>query len=151
MCNYPLYDIPWLVREPNEKYNSQKRYLMERKNQAVVDTYFILRDQGLPAIEAQRQTAQKHQITTKQVYNILRWFFHEAKKQKKIRFFAKICTLRGTHLTLSYYLCTVFRKNIHLKHGRLSDSRRTPQQTTNIKLKHYGTLQTYRHGRTLQR
>jgi hypothetical protein len=61
MCNYPLYDIPWLVRQPNEKYNSQKRYLMERKNQSVVDTYFILRDQGLPAIEAQRQTAQKHQ------------------------------------------------------------------------------------------
>lgn len=89
MCNYPLYDIPWLVRQPNEKYNSQKRYLMECKNQSVVDTYFILRDQGLPSIEAQRQTAQKHQITTKQVYNILRWFFHEAKKQKKYDFLLK--------------------------------------------------------------
>ena len=89
MSAYPLYDVPYLVREPNEKYNSQKRYLMERKNQAVVDTYFILRDQGLPAIEAQRQTAEKHQITTKRVRKILKWFYQEAKKRKKYDFLLK--------------------------------------------------------------
>ena len=87
--NRRLYDIPWLVREPNEKYNSQKRYQMELRNQAVVDDYFILRDQGLPAIEAQRQTAEKHQITTKRVRKILKWFYEEAKKRKKYDFLLK--------------------------------------------------------------
>ena len=71
MSNYPLYDIPYLVKEPNEKYSSLKRHQMELRNQAVVDDYFILRDQGLSAHEARRQTAEKHQITTKRFHYIL--------------------------------------------------------------------------------
>ena len=86
---YPLYDVPYLVRDPNEYRMSQKRHQTELRNQAVVDDYFLLRDKGVPAHEAQRQTAEKHQLTTKQVYNIIKWFFHEAKKRKKYDFLQK--------------------------------------------------------------
>ena len=86
---YPLYDVPYLVRDPNEFRMSAKRHAIEVRNQAVVDDYFILRDRGLPAIEAKRQTAEKHQITTKRVYKILKWFYQEAKKRKKYDFLIK--------------------------------------------------------------
>ena len=86
---YPLYDVPWLVRDPNEFRMSAKRHAIEVRNQAVVDDYFILRNKGLPAIEAKRQTAEKHQITTKKVHYILVWFYREAKKWKKYDFLIK--------------------------------------------------------------
>ena len=91
--DYPLYDVPWLVRDPNEYRMSEKRHQIEMRNQAVVDDYFIARDKGVPSIEAQRQTAGKHQLTTKQVYNIIKWFFHEAKKRKKYDFLIKFAPL----------------------------------------------------------
>ena len=90
---YPLYDVPWLVRDPNDFRMSAKRHQIEVRNQAVVDDYFIARDKGVPAIEAQRQMAEKHQLTTKQVYNIIKWFFHEAKKRKKYDFLIKFAPL----------------------------------------------------------
>ena len=93
MNNYPLYDVPYLVRDPNEYRMSAKRHRIEVKNQAVVDDYFIARDKGASAREAQRQTAEKHQLTTKQVYNIIKWFFHEAKKRKKYDFLIKFAPL----------------------------------------------------------
>ena len=46
---YPLYDVPWLVREPNDSYMSLMRYKIEVRNQAVVDDYFIERDKGTSA------------------------------------------------------------------------------------------------------
>ena len=67
---YPLYDVPYLVRDPNEFRMSEKRHQIEVKNQAVVDDYFIARANGCNAADAQRQAAEKHHLTTKQVYNI---------------------------------------------------------------------------------
>ena len=91
--DYPLYDVPYLVRDPNEYRMSEKRHQIEVRNQAVVDDYFVARDKGASAHEAQRQTAEKHQLTTKQVYNIIKWFFHEAVKRKKYDFLIKFAPL----------------------------------------------------------
>ena len=49
---YPLYDVPWLVRDPNEHYMSAERHQIELFNQTVVDDYFIARSKGIPAREA---------------------------------------------------------------------------------------------------
>ena len=87
--DYPLYDVPYLVRDPNEFRMSEKRHQIEVRNQAVVDDYFVARANGASAHDAQRQAAEKHHLTTKQVYNIIKWFFHEAKKRKKYEFLQK--------------------------------------------------------------
>ena len=89
MSAYPLYDIPYLVRDPNDFRMSKKRYEIEVKNQAVVDDYFVARDKGVSAHEARKQVADKHQMTPKRVLNIITWFFHEAKKRKKYDFLEK--------------------------------------------------------------
>ena len=81
MKEYPLYDVPYLVREANEYQMSAKRHEIEVRNQAVVDDYFVARDRGASEKEAKRQTAEKHQITTKQVYHCLIWYFQEAKRR----------------------------------------------------------------------
>ena len=87
--SYPLYDVPWLVRDPNEFRMSAKRHQIEVRNQAVVDDYFVARDKGLSAHEARKQVAEKHLITTERVQIILRWFCNEAKKRKKSDFLEK--------------------------------------------------------------
>ena len=91
--SYPLYDVPWLVRDPNEFRMSAKRHEIEVRNQAVVDDYFILRDKGVSAHEARRQVANKHQMTAERVQIILRWFCNEAKKRKKYDFLIKFSLL----------------------------------------------------------
>ena len=91
--SYPLYDVPYLVRDPNEFRMSAKRHEKELRNQAVVDDYFIARDKGLPAMEARRQVAEKHQMTTRKVLNIVTWFFHEAQKRRKYDFLEKFLPL----------------------------------------------------------
>ena len=78
---YPLYDVPWLVREANGSYMSQKRHEIEVRNQAVVDDYFVARDKGVTVHEARRQVAEKHQITPRQVYHCFVWFFQEAQRR----------------------------------------------------------------------
>ena len=78
---YPLYDVPWLVRDHNEHRMSAKRHEIEVRNQAVVDDYFVARDKGASEKEAQRQAAEKHQLTTKQVYHCLIWYFQEAQRR----------------------------------------------------------------------
>ena len=87
--SYPLYDVPYLVRDPNEFRMSAKRHEIEVRNQAVVDDYFILRDKGSSAHAARRQVANKHQMTAERVQIILRWFCNEAKKRKKYDFLEK--------------------------------------------------------------
>jgi len=87
--NYPLYDIPYLVRDPNDFRMSAKRHELELRNQAVVDDYFIARDKGLTSLEARKQVADKHGITPKRVLKILKWFYEEAKKRKKYDFLQK--------------------------------------------------------------
>ena len=89
MTNYPLYDIPYLVRDPNDFRMSKKRHELEVRNQAVVDDYFLARDRGLSAHEARKQVAEKHGITLKRVQTIIVWFFNEAKKRKKYDFVIK--------------------------------------------------------------
>ena len=89
MTEYPLYDVPYLVREPNEFRMSEKRYEIEVKNQAVVDDYFLARDKGASAHEAREAVAIKHGITPERVYVIVKWFFNQARKRKKYDFLEK--------------------------------------------------------------
>ena len=94
MSAYPLYDVPWLVREHNELYMSARRHKIEVRNQAVVDDYFILRDRGATAEEAREMVAIKHQITIKRVKKILKWFYEEAQKRRKYDFLEKFSPLK---------------------------------------------------------
>ena len=88
---YPLYDVPYLVRDPNEYRMSEKRHQTEVRNQAVVDDYFLARDKGASAHEAREVVATKHGITRVQI--IIVWFFNEAKKRKKYDFLIKFAPL----------------------------------------------------------
>ena len=87
--DYPLYDVPYLVRDPNEFRMSKKRHEIEVKNQAVVDDYSVARDKGASATEAREVVSTKHGITPKRVIKILKWFYEEAKKRKKYDFLIK--------------------------------------------------------------
>ena len=87
--DYPLYDVPYLVRDPNEYRMSEKRHEIEVRNQAVVDDYFVARANGIRGEDARRQVAEKHGITPKRVIKILKWFYEEAKKRKKYDFLTK--------------------------------------------------------------
>ena len=78
---YPLYDVPWLVRDPNAYRMSAKRHQIEVRNQAVVDDYFLARFKGSSARDARRATATKHGIKPRQVYHCLIWYFQEAKRR----------------------------------------------------------------------
>ena len=89
MSNYPLYDIPYLVRDPNVFYMSQKRHEIEVRNQAIVDDYFIERDKGLNHRRACLEVAKKHQITTAEVQHARIWFYQEARRRKKYNFLEK--------------------------------------------------------------
>ena len=89
MSNYPLYDVPYLVRDPNDFRMSRKRHEIEVRNQAVVDDYFVARDKGVPAREARKLVAEKHQLTPERVYCIIKWFFNQARKRKKYDFLIK--------------------------------------------------------------
>ena len=81
MSAYPLYDVPYLVRDPNDFRMSKKRHQIEVRNQAVVDDYFVARDNGVTAHEARRQVAEKHEMSTRQVYHCFVWYFQEAKRR----------------------------------------------------------------------
>ena len=89
MSAYPLYDVPYLVRDPNEYRMSEKRHQIEMRNQAVVDDYFVARDKGVSAYEARMQVATKYGITIHRADRIIRWFFEEAKKRRKYDFLQK--------------------------------------------------------------
>ena len=90
--DYPLYDVPWLVRDPNAYRMSKKRHQIEVRNQAVVDDYFLARDKGSSAREARKEAALKHGITPERVYVIVKWFFNQARKRKKYDFLIKFAT-----------------------------------------------------------
>ena len=98
MSAYPLYDVPYLVRDPNEFRMSAKRHAIEVRNQAVVDDYFIARDKGASATEAREVVAIKHQLTTRRTDRIIRWFYEEAKKRRKYDFLQKF-SLFEEHIT----------------------------------------------------
>ena len=87
--DYPLYDVPWLVRDPNEYRMSKKRHRIEVRNQAVVDDYFVARDKGLNHRQALIEVAMKHRITEIEVEHKRVWFYQEAKRRKKYDFLQK--------------------------------------------------------------
>ena len=89
MSNYPLYDVPYLVRESNWCWMSKTRQEIEKRNQAIVDDYFIARDQGASAYAARKQVAQKHEIGRRRVDYCLRWYYQEAVRRKKYDFLIK--------------------------------------------------------------
>ena len=79
--DYPLYDVPWLVRDPNDFRMSAKRHAIELRNQAVVDDYFLARFKGASAHEAREVVAKKHGLKPRQVNHSLVWYFQEAKRR----------------------------------------------------------------------
>lgn len=87
--DYPLYDVPYLVRDPNEFRMSEARHQIEVRNQAIVDDYFVARANGATAQEAREVVATKHGITTQRADRIIRWFYEEAKKRRKYDFLQK--------------------------------------------------------------
>jgi len=89
MSNYPLYDVPYLAREPNDSYMSKMRHEIEVKNQAIVDDYFIARDKGLDHRQSLMEVARKHQITTAEVERKRIWFYQEALRRGKYNFLQK--------------------------------------------------------------
>ena len=89
MSAYPLYDVPYLVREPNGSYMSARRHEIEVKNQAVVDDYFIERDKGTSAQWARKLVAQKNKIPLMRVQYCLRWYYQEALRRGKYSFLLK--------------------------------------------------------------
>ena len=84
-----LYDVPYLVRDPNDFRMSAKRHQIEVRNQAVVDDYFVARFNGASAHEAREAVATKYGITIQRADRIIRWFFEEAKKRRKYDFLQK--------------------------------------------------------------
>ena len=94
--DYPLYDVPYLVRDPNDFRMSEARHQLELRNQAVVDDYFLSRANGAKANEARDAVATKHNITQKRFHYIFVWFYREAKKRGKYDFCEKFFTPDGT-------------------------------------------------------
>lgn len=91
--DYPLYDVPYLVRDPNEYRMSERRHQIEVRNQAVVDDYFIARANGTTAYEAREEVATKYGITPERVYTTIKWFFNQARKREKYDFLIKFAAL----------------------------------------------------------
>jgi len=89
MSEYPLYDVPYLVREPNDYFMSWTRHNIEVKNQAIVDDYFIERDKGTSAEWAQKLVALKNGIPIIRVEFCLRWYYQEAVRRGKYGFLQK--------------------------------------------------------------
>ena len=89
MNTYPLYDVPYLVREPNDHFMSLERHKIEVRNQTIVDDYFIARDKGLNHRQARIKVAEKHEITEIEVECKRIWFYQEAKRRKKYDFLEK--------------------------------------------------------------
>ena len=87
--DFPLYDVPYLVREPNNTYMSLARHKIEVRNQTIVDDYFIERDKGTSAEMAQKRVARKHGIYRISVEYSLRWYYQEAVRRKKYGFLEK--------------------------------------------------------------
>ena len=86
---YPLYDVPYLVREPNDSYMSAIRHKIEVHNQAIVDDFFLARSRGLNYRQARLEVATKHQTTESDVECKLIWFYQEARRRKKYDFLEK--------------------------------------------------------------
>ena len=86
---FPLYDVPYLVRNPNSNYMSLVRHKIEVQNQKIVDQYFIERDKGASAECARLMVAQQNGIPVFRVIFCLRWYYQEAVRRGKYTFLQK--------------------------------------------------------------
>ena len=89
MSAYPLYDVPYLVREANDSYMSLMRRAREKQNQAIVDDYFIERDKGTSAGWSKKLVAKRRGISILHVEYCLRWYYQEAVRRGKFSFLQK--------------------------------------------------------------
>lgn len=89
MKEYPLYNVPYLVRSSNDYYMSESRRRIRERNQMIADAYFVERDKGASWSEARRLVAEKYRLSVRQTDRIIRWFFEEAKKCRRYDFLAK--------------------------------------------------------------
>ena len=89
MSAYPLYDVPYLVRDPNDYFMSKSRHEIRVRNQAIVDDYFLERDKGTSAEWAKKIVARKRDIPIVRVRHCLRWYYQEAERRKKYDFLQK--------------------------------------------------------------
>ena len=87
--DYPLYDVPYLVREPNDNFMSRMRHMIEVENQAIVDEYFIERDKGTSAGWSKKLVAKRRDIAIMRVEFCLRWYYQEAVRRRKYSFLEK--------------------------------------------------------------
>ena len=87
--SYPLYDVPYLVRDANCSYMSRARHRIEAQNQAIVDAYFLERDKGTPAPKAKKMVGQEKGIPIERVWHSLRWYYQEAERRKRYDFLIK--------------------------------------------------------------
>jgi hypothetical protein len=87
--DYPLYDVPYLVREHNDYYMSASRRKIRERNQAIVDDYFIARATGTSAEQAQKIVAIRNGIPVFRVIFCLRWYYQEAVRRGKYTFLQK--------------------------------------------------------------
>ena len=87
--NGVLYDVPYIVREANDRYMSEERHRRRRYYQSVVDDYFVARANGLNGQDARGYSAKRHHTRPDRVKIILIWFFLEAEKMKKYDFLEK--------------------------------------------------------------
>ena len=88
MSAYPLYDVPYLVRDPNDSYMSLARHQREVESQAIVDEYFIERDKGTSAGWASQKARNPNHPREPLPQMVL----PRSRKTKEIRFFDKIST-----------------------------------------------------------
>ena len=84
-----LYDVPYLVRDPNSNYMSLVRHKIEVQNQKIIDQYFIERDKGASAECARLMVAQQNGIPVSRVNNCLRWYYQQALRRGKYSFLYK--------------------------------------------------------------
>ena len=108
MTEYPLYDVPYLVRDPNEYRMSEKRHQIEVRNQAVVDDYFVARANGASAREAREEVAQKYGKATNGCITSLFGSTEKRKKEENIIFWKNFSHRKEHQSRFSYYLCSRF-------------------------------------------
>ena len=87
--DFPLYDVPYLVREPNDSYMSKLRHATEVENQAIVDDYFVARANCISSGCAIKDVAKRRGITSKRVVYSLRWYYQQAVRRGKYSFLQK--------------------------------------------------------------
>lgn len=84
---YPLYDVPYLVRDPNDFGMSYDKWRRHKACQNMVDTYFTERiARQANAQVARQRTAQRHRTTIHEVIKALKWYYNQCFQRGKFTF-----------------------------------------------------------------